>query len=289
MSISSLQLDAFNEVAKYLSFSKAAQSLAITQSALSQRVKNLEVDLAVTLFIRDTAGIKLTEFGLKLHRYSQMKNSLEDDFLNELRSKNKNEFVGIVRIAGFSSVLRSVIIPALADFLRKNSKIQFEFIKGEIFELPNLLRSGEADFVISDERFNKSDIVEESLGTEEYVVIESLKHQSQADVFLDHGPADNATETYFNFQAKKPKKYRRVFMGDVYGILDGVSEGLGRAVMSKHLIHKKCAVKMIKGYKKYEKEVTLHYYNQPFYPAIFTAIKDELLKNCSNYLKSNGV
>ena len=66
MSLPSNRLDAFVAVARTQHFSRAAEGLFITQSALSQRVKQLEDFLGVTLFIRDREGARLTEKGERL-------------------------------------------------------------------------------------------------------------------------------------------------------------------------------------------------------------------------------
>jgi hypothetical protein len=117
----------------------------------------------------------------------------------------------------------------------------------------------------------KNHIEEVLLGHEEYVVIESSRHKSPENVFLDNGPDDNATEAFFSIQKNTPH-YKRSFMGDVYGILDGVEEGLGRAVMSKHLVKDKKGIKVISGYKSYRREVVLHYFKRPYYPKIYKEI-----------------
>ena len=57
-------------------------------------------------------------------------------------------------------------------------------------------------------------------------------------------------------------------MGDVYGILDGVALGLGRAVMSKHLVEEDSRFKIIKTSKKYLRPIVLCFYKQAYYPAI---------------------
>jgi len=101
MSLSSLQLDAFLAAAKSLNFSRAAESLFITQSALSQRVKNLELTMGATLFIRDPSQIKITEIGEKLLRYCQTKDAMEDELLFNLTSIEGGELAGIVRIGIF--------------------------------------------------------------------------------------------------------------------------------------------------------------------------------------------
>ena len=50
-------------VAENLSFSRAAQVLGVRQSAVSRRVRALEDRLGVSLFERDTNGVRLTEAG----------------------------------------------------------------------------------------------------------------------------------------------------------------------------------------------------------------------------------
>jgi DNA-binding transcriptional LysR family regulator len=283
MSISSIGLDAFFEVAKLESFSKAAKNIGVTQSALSQRIKNLELDLGCTLFIRDNANISLTESGVKLFRYTQMRESIEEEVLGEIQSNYSGEYNGVIRIGAFSSVLRSIIIPALSPFLRSNPKVQCEFIKGEMSELPSMLKSGAVDIIIIDYHMDKKGINESVLGKEEYIVIKSPKYNDNENIYLDHGPKDNATESFFAAQTKKPKGYRRTFMGDVYGILDGVSLGLGRAVMSKHLVDPK-KFKIIKGYKAYKRDMTLHYFDQSYYPQLFKKVLEELEVNSKKIL-----
>jgi len=77
MGLSSSHLEAFAAVAQAGGFSKAAKILHLTQSALSQRIMNLEDDLAITLFIRDPSGLRLTPAGDELLRYWQMHHGLE--------------------------------------------------------------------------------------------------------------------------------------------------------------------------------------------------------------------
>lgn len=57
------QLRYFIGVAKYLNFSKAARHLFVAQPALSHSIANLEKELGVQLFYRNTKSVKLTEEG----------------------------------------------------------------------------------------------------------------------------------------------------------------------------------------------------------------------------------
>ncbi|QRG70291.1 LysR family transcriptional regulator [Brevibacillus choshinensis] len=53
----------FSEVAKHLSFSKAAAALYVSQPSISKAIKSLEVDLGVPLFYRSTKQLELTDAG----------------------------------------------------------------------------------------------------------------------------------------------------------------------------------------------------------------------------------
>ena len=57
------QLKYFVKVAELLSFSKAAKALFITQSTLSQQIKQLEDELDMALFFRNNHKVSLTEAG----------------------------------------------------------------------------------------------------------------------------------------------------------------------------------------------------------------------------------
>ena len=57
------QLECFLAVAQNLNFSKAAESVALTQPAVSHQIRSLEEELNVKLFRRNTRLVELTYFG----------------------------------------------------------------------------------------------------------------------------------------------------------------------------------------------------------------------------------
>ncbi|XGC81902.1 LysR family transcriptional regulator [Bdellovibrio bacteriovorus] len=283
MRISSLGLSAFLQTAKDLNITNAAKELGLTQSALSQRISLLESDLEVTLFVREPRGLKLTEAGEKLLKFASIQMQLENELLGDIKG-SQEKIAGHFRLAAYSSVLRSVIIPSLAGLMRAHPGISIDFQSYEMYELPDVLKSAKADLIVMDYKWGKSGLLESTLGYEEFVVIESVKHHSPAEVYLDHGPMDNATESFFKTQSKVPKVIRRSFMGDVYGIIDAVELGLGRAVMSRHLINDNKLVKIVPGYQKYKRPITVHFHEQPFYSRLHSLILTELEKKAPGYL-----
>lgn len=57
------QLEYFAEVAKHLSFTKAASSLHVSQPSISKAIQNLEAELGVPLFYRSSKQLELTDAG----------------------------------------------------------------------------------------------------------------------------------------------------------------------------------------------------------------------------------
>jgi DNA-binding transcriptional LysR family regulator len=288
MSLSSLQLDAFVAVAKTQNFSKAADLLFITQSALSQRIKNLEITIGANLFIREPSGIRITEIGERLLKYCQVKDALEQELLFNLMPHEDGELAGLVRIGVFSSVLPSAIIPALGELLRQNQKIQCDFIHREVQGLPLLLERGEVDFIVLDSVLNIASIEQHILGFEEYRVIESSKFDTPEDVYLDNSPEDPATEHYFSHLGLEVPNYRRLYMGETYGILAGVEQGLGRAVMPVHLITEDRGVRIVEGFSAYRRPIVLHFPKQKYYPQLHKSVIEELARECPKFLKSSA-
>ena len=61
-------LNGFEAAARHLSFTRAAQELIVTQSALSRQVQALEEALGVPLFVRRHRALALTAAGAAFHR-----------------------------------------------------------------------------------------------------------------------------------------------------------------------------------------------------------------------------
>ena len=65
------QLEAFVQVANYKSFSKAAESLFLTQPSVTARIQALEKDLGERMFERSGRGVRLTEIGHSFLPYAE--------------------------------------------------------------------------------------------------------------------------------------------------------------------------------------------------------------------------
>ncbi len=281
MEISSLYLKAFYQLSQDKNFTKAAGNLAITQSAFSHRILNLEKELETTLFIREKGNIQLTDAGEKLLRYCEQVYKLQEEVLESICDDRSNDLVGTIRIGGFSSVNRSCVMPALAKLLRDNSRVSIAIFSVEIDELIDLMKSSKVDFVLSNTLPQNNSVQADFLGYENNVLVESIKYKFNGH-YLDHDSKDVTTSSYFKINPKLDKKTRKRYFADVYGLIDGVKLGLGRAVLPTHLIEKDKDLRILFPEKKLKVALYLLYYKNTYQ----TKLEKAVIKAITEYLKS---
>ena len=274
MSLSSLYLDAFFACTQKGSFSAAAVQLNVTQSALSQRVSKLEEDLGTTLLVRKPGDLQLTAAGEELLRYCLAKNSLELETLSRIVGEKPGELSGTLRIGGFSSVMRSVILPALSPLLEAHPQVKLNLITKEINELPHLLRYGEIDYMIHYQDFTRDSTESLHLADEINVLVEKKGYKGE-NIFLDHDEHDDTTTRYLKMTKNKDKFSRR-YLDDVYGLIDGVKIGLGRAIIPIHLVKNEKSLKIVNPTKVLNFPVILHFHKQPYYTKLHQQVLNTL-------------
>jgi DNA-binding transcriptional LysR family regulator len=120
-------LAAFAAVGRERSFTKAAAKLGISQSALSQTLRQLEARLGVRLLTRTTRNVAPTEAGERLldvvsPRFEEIKSELAS--LRELRQKP----AGTVRITATEFAIDAILLPKLTPVMRANPEVKIEFI-----------------------------------------------------------------------------------------------------------------------------------------------------------------
>ncbi len=288
--LSSAQLESFMVLARELKFARAAERLHISQPALTKRIQNLEEVLGQILFLRLRGGLELTESGRILQRYAVSIEHQEQELLDSLvgDSSDPGGIAGFFRLAAFSSALRSVALPALGQLLRANPRLTCHALKAEANDLHDMLIDGKVDFVLSLAECERMGVANVQIGVERNVLIESTRHATRAECYVDHEPRDNFTERFFLSQTGSTvPKMRRAYFDDIYGLIDAVAEGIGRAVVPVHLVRPEHAVRAVDGYRPFEVPVLLQFHRQPFYTRLQRAVIDTLTSACPALLKAN--
>lgn len=134
----------FFEVANNLSFSRAAEQLFITQSAVSQSVRHLESQLDTRLFIRGKKGVSLTPEGELLYEYIKNAIFLIDKGEREIQ-KIKNLETGNLRIGVSDTISRYLLLPYLEKFNRTYPMVNLQIVNRTSIQAVDLLKSGQVD------------------------------------------------------------------------------------------------------------------------------------------------
>ena len=120
-------LRALIAVARERSFTKAAAKLGVSQSALSQTVRELEERLGVRLLTRTTRSVSPTEAGERLlHTVGPRFEEIEAELaaIRELREKP----AGTIRITATENAADTILLPTLVKLLPEYPDIKVEII-----------------------------------------------------------------------------------------------------------------------------------------------------------------
>ena len=135
---------AFLKAVELQSFSKAADALHYSQSAISRMINDLESEWGVTLLERGRSGVRLTSDGLVLLPRAQ---SLVGEY-RKLQSQVdalKGIQSGVIRIGTFSSVATHWLPNIIREFQKDYPNIEYELLMGDYAEIEKWILDGRVD------------------------------------------------------------------------------------------------------------------------------------------------
>ncbi len=142
------RLKVLREVASRGSFSAAAESLAYTQSAVSQQIAALEREAATVLVERSARGVRLTEAGRALVAHADVilarlaDAEAELDAIAGVRS-------GRLRLVSFPSAGATIAPRAIASFRARHPGVEVTLAPREPAEGVEALKAGECDIALT--------------------------------------------------------------------------------------------------------------------------------------------
>jgi DNA-binding transcriptional LysR family regulator len=137
------RLEYFAAVARHGSFTRAAEELWITQSALSQQVRRLEAELGVTLLRRTPRGAELTSAGEELLPRAE---TILDEVAHARADLDRHAGVTRGRVRVAATTMDTPRLPsALAAFHREHPGLQIALRHAPAAEIAALVASGAAD------------------------------------------------------------------------------------------------------------------------------------------------
>lgn len=120
------QLRTFRAVAETLNFTRAAERLHLTQSAVSHQIKALEEELGEPLFIRAKRGVKLSQAGKIALEFAERILD-EAEALREMIAGRERTPVGRVRVAAATQAFVHLFAPLFESFMDANPGIDLAF------------------------------------------------------------------------------------------------------------------------------------------------------------------
>lgn len=243
------QIEAFVNVIKYSSFSKAADALFLTQPTISMHINSLEQELGVTLINRRGKEVSPTGEGKKLYRYAtDMMNTRARAIAAVRNSGNTTE--GVLEIQS-SSIPGEYIVPRLiAEFSREYPKMKYFLEQSDSGRVMENIASGKGELGFTGTKGPKS-LRYTLLLTDKTVII-----TPKSERFLELGE-DVSFETFANepfiqresgsatlktFEEALPKLAPRkninviARMNSMEAVKQAVSAGLGVAAVSETAI-----------------------------------------------------
>ena len=138
----------FKEVAETGNISVAAKNLYISQSAVSQSIKQLETALQARLFARSPRGVTLTGEGQMLYQYVRSALGLLATGEDKL-SQAQQLLLGTLVIGASDTVTSQFLVPYLDDFHRLHPGIRLKIVSGRSAKVLSMLKSGAVDIAFA--------------------------------------------------------------------------------------------------------------------------------------------
>ena len=120
-------LEAFEAAARHLSFTRAAEELSLTQSAVSRQIAALEDRLGLPLFRRLHRALQLTDAGQVLQATASAVLQQLHNATEQIQHDKRQMTVVVTTTPGFAGLW---LIPRLADFTSRHPKVDVRIAAG---------------------------------------------------------------------------------------------------------------------------------------------------------------
>lgn len=186
------RLEVFRAVARELSFSRAGLALHLSQSAVSQQIAALELELGGALFDRSRRRVRLTPAGAAL---LNRVDTLLGDFAEARRAvaAARGAVEGQLRVAASRTVGTYLLPPLMAVLGRRHPMLALEISIQNSERVVHTLLSGHADIGYIEDAVGEAGIVLTPLLEDELTIVAAASHRfaEMVEVPLDDLAAES--------------------------------------------------------------------------------------------------
>ena len=169
------RLQVFHTVARLLSFTKAAESLHMTQPAVTFQVRQLEEYFNTRLFDRTHNRISLTEVGEKVYTYSEQILGLYREMDNDIRALT-GEIIGVLVIGASTTVAEYMLPRLLGEFQTLFPKVKLRLRVSNSLGVVHMVENNDIDIGIVESPVSNKSLAVEGCWQDNLVVIVAPDH-----------------------------------------------------------------------------------------------------------------
>jgi DNA-binding transcriptional LysR family regulator len=250
------QLRVFNEVAKNLSFARAAENLHLTPPAITMQVKELEGHIGMPLFERSGKKISLTTTGEYMLVYARKILATVKD-AEDAAARLQRAETGVLTI-GFVSTAKYFLMRLLADFRALHPGVDIQICIGNRDQLVSMLQNSEVDIAVMGRPPKELQTRAEPFAAHPHVFVAAIDHPlAQRDhlsvedlrpydfIVREKGAGTRAAmEKFFEDTHVEPRLKIQLHSNEI--IKQAVMAGLGLGFLSLHTIGLELEHKLIR-------------------------------------------
>jgi len=294
------RLQVFHTVARLLSFTKAAESLHMTQPAVTFQVRQLEEHFNTRLFDRTHNRINLTEAGSRVFLYADKISELYSEMENAVREMT-GEISGIVMI-GASTTIAEYMLPALlGDFKHKYPDVNVQLKVSNTDGIVSMVESNVIDLGVVEAPVLNKNLVVDVCRMDQLVAIVSRKHPLASDEVVNvhrllefpyicreegSGTREVINDYFDEASVNAGEVNICMELGSPEAIKGAVEAGMGVSIVSRATIHKELQLGSLAALTldpPLQRPFSFVHQKQKFRHRVM----DELLEFARNYCKTH--
>ncbi len=256
MSISYDYYRIFYNVAKYKSFSRAADVTLSNQPNLTRAIKTLEAQLGCTLFERTNKGVRLTEDGKNLYEHISVAFEHIEAGEKIISAKHSLEH-GMVSIGATEIALRCYLLPILSEYHKLYPDVRIKILNVSTPQALKMVESRLVDIAIVTTPMDKNDKLDSTnLSSFQEVPICSRDFDIKAEISIkelcDYPIISLTSKTStFDFYVEQFLKHNCTFSSEIETatadqIVPLVKHGLGIGFVPQQFIENENDIRVLK-------------------------------------------
>lgn len=252
------RLKVFYTVARLLSFTKAAESLHMTQPAVTFQVRQLEEHFDTRLFDRTHNRVTLTDVGVVVYEVAERIFEHYDEMERRVREMT-GEMGGSLNIGASMTVAENMLPALLGQFRKKHPDLNVRLKVGNSESIVSMVEHNVIDLAIVEGSISNKNLLVEACRDDELVVIMPPDHplaknetltvdQLMPYQFICREEGSGTREAIFNYLIEQgyPDGWTVCMeLGSPEAIKGAVEAGMGLSVMSKSGIAKELKLDML--------------------------------------------